>query len=66
MITKLARDLSKKANDLEYALSNPTVLHDLIEELKTNCEPSLNEFIELAGELVYKPEKYYEFVIKKI
>lgn len=53
MITQRATELSIKV----HQGLNP--FQDLHIELTQNCTPTLEEFLKLAGDLVYQPESYY-------
>ncbi len=62
MVTEKARELAKLVN--EKPLENLYAHGDLMKELKENCSPTLEEFLELAGSLVYRPVDYFEAIIR--
>lgn len=60
MITDRARELAKLAsegeNPLEHLPEKSKAQHELMEELREHCHPTLEEFLELVNGRVYKPE----------
>ncbi len=66
MITEKARELSKIAHEgIESFPANWRAQKELEVELTYNCDPTLEEFLELIGDLIYKPEIYYDIWIVK-
>jgi len=66
MITKkaklLAENYRKSGQSQDDEISSYS---DLMDELYSNCDPTLDEFSELIGSSPSEEKKYYEFHFKK-